>query len=61
MLTFLALSQDWIPYGVAAAYVAIHHGVVLLRDGLPAGPPAERREPRLSRWSIPRRGAVPRK
>jgi PAS domain S-box-containing protein len=28
MLTFLALSQDWIPYGLAVAYVAIHHGVV---------------------------------
>jgi PAS domain S-box-containing protein len=28
MLTFLALSQDWIPYGLAVAFVAIHHGVV---------------------------------
>jgi PAS domain S-box-containing protein len=28
MLTFLALSQDWIPYLLAVAYVAVHHGVV---------------------------------
>jgi PAS domain S-box-containing protein len=28
MLTFLALSQDWIPYGLAVAFVAVHHGVV---------------------------------
>ena len=28
MLVFLALYQDWIPYGLAVLYVAIHHGVV---------------------------------
>jgi methyl-accepting chemotaxis protein len=28
MLTFLALLQDWIPYLLAIAYVAIHHGIV---------------------------------
>jgi len=28
MLTFLALCQDWIPYGLAVAFVAVHHGVV---------------------------------
>jgi len=28
MLAFLALCQDWIPYLLAVAYVAVHHGVV---------------------------------
>jgi len=28
MLVFLALYQDWVPYGLAVLYVAIHHGVV---------------------------------
>jgi PAS domain S-box-containing protein len=28
MLTFLALCQDWIPYLLAVAFVAVHHGVV---------------------------------
>jgi signal transduction histidine kinase len=28
MLTFLALLQDWVPYILAVAYVAIHHGLV---------------------------------
>jgi len=28
MLAFLALCQDWIPYGLAVAFVAVHHGVV---------------------------------
>src|SRR5437773_6579165 len=28
MLTFLALCQDWIPYLLAVAFVALHHGVV---------------------------------
>ena len=28
MLAFLALSQDWIPYLLAVAFVAVHHGVV---------------------------------
>ncbi|MBI3781607.1 MAG: PAS domain S-box protein, partial [candidate division NC10 bacterium] len=28
MLAFLALYQDWVPYLLAIAYVAIHHGVV---------------------------------
>jgi PAS domain S-box-containing protein len=28
MLAFLALYQDWIPYILAIAYVAIHHGVI---------------------------------
>jgi PAS domain S-box-containing protein len=28
MLTFLALYQDWVPYLLAIAYVAIYHGVV---------------------------------
>jgi PAS domain S-box-containing protein len=28
MLVFLALLQDWIPYILAVAYVAVHHGVV---------------------------------
>jgi PAS domain S-box-containing protein len=28
MLTFLALCQDWIPYILAVAFVAVHHGVV---------------------------------
>ena len=28
MLVFLALYQDWVPYGLAVLYVAVHHGVV---------------------------------
>ncbi len=28
MLAFLALLQDWVPYILAIAYVAIHHGIV---------------------------------
>jgi PAS domain-containing protein len=28
MLAFLALCQDWIPYLLAVAFVAVHHGVV---------------------------------
>ena len=28
MLVFLALYQDWVPYLLAVAYVAIHHGLV---------------------------------
>ena len=28
MLSFLALCQDWIPYLLAVAFVAVHHGVV---------------------------------
>jgi PAS domain S-box-containing protein len=28
MLAFLALYQDWVPYGLAVLYVAVHHGVV---------------------------------
>jgi PAS domain S-box-containing protein len=28
MLTFLALCQDWIPYLLAVAFVAVHHGLV---------------------------------
>ncbi len=28
MLAFLALLQDWVPYLIAIAYVALHHGVV---------------------------------
>ncbi|MBF8298459.1 MAG: domain S-box protein, partial [candidate division NC10 bacterium] len=28
MLAFLALYQDWVPYLLAIAYVALHHGVV---------------------------------
>jgi PAS domain S-box-containing protein len=28
MLVFLALYQDWVPYGLAFLYIAIHHGVV---------------------------------
>jgi signal transduction histidine kinase len=28
MLAFLALLQDWVPYILAVAYVAIHHGLV---------------------------------
>ena len=28
MLAFLALAHDWIPYAVAVAFVALHHGVV---------------------------------
>src|SRR5437879_2373828 len=28
MLAFLALCQDWIPYLLAVAFVALHHGVV---------------------------------
>ncbi len=28
MLVFLALYQDWVPFGLAIAYVALHHGVV---------------------------------
>jgi signal transduction histidine kinase len=28
MLAFLALLQDWVPYILAIAYVAIHHGLV---------------------------------
>ncbi|MGH7768517.1 MAG: PAS domain-containing protein, partial [Candidatus Binatia bacterium] len=28
MLTFLALYQDWFPFGLSILYVAVHHGVV---------------------------------
>ena len=28
MLVFMALYQDWVPYGLAVLYVAVHHGVV---------------------------------
>jgi PAS domain S-box-containing protein len=28
MLTFLALYQDWVPFGLSILYVAVHHGVV---------------------------------
>lgn len=28
MIVFLALYQDWIPFGLAIAFVALHHGVV---------------------------------
>jgi len=28
MLAFLALYQDWVPYLIAVAYVAIHHGLI---------------------------------
>ena len=28
MLVFLALCQDWVPFGLAIVYVALHHGVV---------------------------------
>src|SRR6266568_470443 len=28
MLAFLALCQDWIPYLLSVAFVAVHHGVV---------------------------------
>jgi len=28
MLVFLALYQDWVPFGLAIVYVALHHGVV---------------------------------
>ncbi len=28
MLTFLALYQDWTPFGLAIIYVAVHHGIV---------------------------------
>ena len=35
MLAFLALLQDWVPYILAIAYVAIHHGLVLPHGAMP--------------------------